>query len=77
MLGERNSLRAICRINQWTLQTVLDCLDLAGHHAAALSQQFLRGLHLPHAQSDELWSFVKKNRRTFTPLLPALQATLG
>jgi len=71
MLVERNSLRAICRIKQCKLQTVLHWLDLAGQHAAALSNHFIRGLHLTQAQIDELWSFVKKNRSTFNHMIPA------
>jgi hypothetical protein len=46
-------------------------LDLAGQHAAALSNHFIRGLHLTQAQIDELWSFVKKNRSTFNHMIPA------
>jgi transposase-like protein len=72
MLVERNSLRAICRIKHCKLQTVLHWLDLAGQHAAALSKHFIRGLHLTQAQIDELWSFVKKNRSTFNPMIPAI-----
>ncbi len=60
MLVERNSLRAIGRIKQCKLQTVLHWLDLAGQHAAAISTHFIRGLHLTQAQIDELWTFVKK-----------------
>lgn len=72
MLVERNSLRAICRIKHCKLQTVLHWLDLAGQHAAAVSHHFIRGLHLTQAQIDELWTFVKKNRSTFNPMIPAM-----
>ena len=70
MLVERNSLRAISRLKQGKLQTVLHGLDLAGQHAAALSPHFMRGLHLTQAQIDELWTFVKKNRNTANPRIP-------
>ena len=72
MLVERNSLRAICRIKHCKLQTVLHWLDLVGQHAAAVSNQFIRGLHLTQAQIDELWTFVKKNRSTFNQMIPAI-----
>jgi len=72
MLVERNSLRASGRIKQCKLQTVLHWLDLAGPHAAALSNHFIRGLHLTQAQIDELWPFVKNNRSTFNPMIPAI-----
>lgn len=72
MLVERNSLRAIGRIKQGKLQTVLHGLDLAGQHAATISNHFIRGLHLTQAQIDELWTFVKKNRSPFNHMIPAL-----
>ena len=68
MLVERNSLRAISRIKRCKPDTVLHWLDLAGQHAAAVSQHFIRGLHLTQAQIDELWTFVKKNRSIFSPM---------
>jgi transposase-like protein len=72
MLGERNSLRAICRIKHCKLQTLLHWLDLAGQQAAAVSKHFIRGLPLTHAQIDELWTFVKKNKSTFNQTSPAI-----
>jgi len=62
LLGERNSLRAIERLQHRPPNTVLHWLDLAGQHAAAVSAVFIHGLHLTQAQVDELWTFVKKNR---------------
>ena len=41
MLVERNSLRAISRIKHCKPHTVLHWLDLAGQHAAAVSQEFI------------------------------------
>lgn len=77
MLVERNSLRAISRIKHCKADTVLHWLDLAGQHAAAMREHFLCGLHVTQAQIDELWTFVKKNRRTFTQMIPAMSAMLG
>ena len=72
MLVERNSLRAISRIKHCKPNTILHWLDLAGQHAAAVSKHFIRALHLTQAQIDELWTFVKKNRSTFNPTIPAI-----
>lgn len=69
MLVERSSLRAISRIKHCKLRTVLFWLDLAGQQAAAVSRHLIRGLHLTQAQIDELWTFVKKNRNTFNPMI--------
>lgn len=72
MLVERNSLRAISRIKQCKPNTVLHWLDLAGQHAAVVSNHFIRDLHLTQAQIDELWTFVKKNRHTVNRTTPAI-----
>lgn len=59
MLVERNSLRAIRRVKHVRANTVLHWLDLAGQHAAALSQLLIHDLHITNAPIDELWTFVK------------------
>lgn len=69
MLVERNSLRAISRIKHCKPDTVLHWLDLAGQQASFVSDHFIRGLHLTQAQIDELWTFVKKNRSIFNPVI--------
>jgi transposase-like protein len=71
MLVERNSLRAISRIKQCKPDTVLYWLDLAGQHAAAISNHFIRDLQVSQAQIDELWTFVKKNRRILSQMIQA------
>ena len=63
MLVERNSLRAVSRIKHCTADAALHWLDLAGQQGAAVNHHFLRGLHPTQVQVDELWSFVKKNKR--------------
>ena len=62
MLVERNSLRATSRVKQCKPDTILHWLDLAGQHAATVSDHMIDHLHLTQAQVDELWTFVKKNR---------------
>ena len=66
MLVERSSLRAISRIKHCKPNSVLRWLDLAGRHAAAVNNHFIKGLHLTQAQIDELWTFVKKTRAPST-----------
>ena len=77
MRVERTSLRAISRIKHCKPNTVLHWLDLAGQHAAAVSTHFIRGLHVTQAQIDELWTFVKKNRRTGNRTTPATSVMPG
>ncbi len=64
MLVERNSLRAIGRVKYCKPHTVLHWLDVAGQHAAAMSQLLVRDLHLTQVQIDELYTFVKKRDLT-------------
>jgi transposase-like protein len=77
MLVERNSLRAISRVKDVRPNSVLHWLDLAGQHAAALSQQLIHDLHIKQAQIDELWTFVKKNRSIFNPPTGTMSVKLG
>jgi hypothetical protein len=63
--NERNSLRAIERLEHHSPNRLLHWLDLAGQHAAAVSAYFIQDWHLTQVQIDELWTFVKKTR---TPL---------
>lgn len=72
MLVERNSIRAIARIKGVKANTILHWLDLAGQHAAEVSEYLIRDLHLTQAQVDELWTFIKKSRRTSPQRTPTL-----
>lgn len=76
-LGERVSLRATGRLRHHTANTVLKWLDLAGAHTVAVSADVLRDLHLTYAQVDELWTFVKKNRRIWNPMIRRTGAICG
>ena len=60
MMVERTSLRAISRIKHCKLDTIRHWLDLAGQHAASVSDHLIHSLHITHVQIDELWTFVKK-----------------
>ena len=77
MLVERNSLRAISRIKHCKVDAVLHWLELAGQQGAAVNRHFIRHLHLTQVQIDELWSFVKKNKRTCNPMILPTGVMLG
>jgi len=63
LLAEGNSLRATARILHAKLDTIRAWLRRAGAHAQAVNEYLLARYPLSQAQLDELWSFVKKNRR--------------
>ena len=47
-LGERASLRATARLRHHPVNTVLDWLDVAGAHVAAVSAHVIQGLHVDY-----------------------------
>lgn len=76
-LGERNSLRALERLKHRSTNTVLHWLDLAGQHLTAVSAELIHDVHLRQAQIDELWTFVKKSRRTVNRTIRPMSAICG
>jgi transposase-like protein len=77
LLSERNSLRAIERLTHHPHTTLLHWVDLAGQHAAAVSSHLIRNLHVTQVQVDELWTFVKKSRNTWSQTTPPTLAICG
>ena len=63
-LVERGSIRGVARVKGKKPDTVSEWLRLAGEHTAQVNEYLIRDLHLTQVQVDELWTFVKKNRRT-------------
>ena len=64
ILAERGSLRGTARITGHKRDTIASWQKLAGEHAEALREYLLHDLHLDRVQVDELYTFVKKSRRT-------------
>jgi len=76
-LGERNSLRALERLKHHSPNTILHWLDLAGQHLAVVSAELIHDVHLRQAQVDELWTFVKKNKRIVNLTIRPMWETCG
>lgn len=64
-LAERGSLRGTARTTGHKKDTIAFWQKQAGTHADALREYLLHDLHLDRVQVDELYTFVKKKRRTF------------
>ena len=77
LLGERDSLRATARLTHHSPNRILDWLALAGQHGAGVASAIIRDLSLTQVQIDELWTFVKKSRRTACRATPTSSATPG
>lgn len=74
-LAEGNGLRACARIFDLDKKTVALILDTAAGHCQQVSERLIQDYHLEECQLDELWSFVKKRKRTSRRLKSWLPST--
>ena len=66
LLVEKNGIRAIERIMEIHRDTISDVIEDLARHAMAVTEFLIKNVGLTEVQVDELWSFVKKNKRTLT-----------
>ena len=66
-LAEGNSIRATARIMGIDKDSVYRIFERASSHCQKVLTDLLKDLHLEECQLDELWSFVKKRRKTSLP----------
>jgi transposase-like protein len=64
MVVERGSMRGAARAMGVDKDTICAWVRKASEHAEALSDYMLRDLHMTTVELDELWTTVKKSRRT-------------
>ncbi len=78
-LAEGNGIRACGRIFDIDKKTVVLILETAARHCKEVSEHLIENYHMDECQLDELWSFVKKRKRTFRHLKswPQSMATSG
>jgi len=78
-LAEGVGVRSCARIFDVGRNTVVRILDVAARHCERVSEHLIRDYHLEECQLDELWSFVKKRKRTslFLRSLSPSMATSG
>ena len=65
-LAEGNSIRATARIMGLDKDTVHRIFERASSHCQKVLSELLTDLHLEEFQMDELWSLVKKGKRSHT-----------
>jgi len=65
-LVEKNGIRAIERITEIHRDTITSVIDDIARHAREVTDFLIRNVGLTPVQVDELWSFVKKNKRKLT-----------
>lgn len=66
LLVEKNGIRAIERIMEVHRDTVSGIVEDLAHHAREVTDFLLHDVGLTKIQVDEMWSFIKKNKRTLT-----------
>ena len=66
-LAEGNGIRACTRIFDIDKNTVVRILEQAAQHCQAVTQCLIQNYQMEECQLDELWSFVKKRKRTSQP----------
>ena len=66
LLVEKNGIRAIERIMEIHRDTVSDVIEVLARHARDVTDFLIKNVGLTKVQVDELWSFVKKNKRKLT-----------
>jgi transposase-like protein len=66
LLVEKNGIRAIERITEIHRDTITSVIDDIARHAREVTDFLIRNVGLTPVQVDELWSFVKKNKRKLT-----------
>lgn len=66
LLVEKNGIRAMERITENHRDTISSLVsDLAGH-AREVTNFLIKNIDLTQVQVDEMWSFIKKNKRTLS-----------
>lgn len=66
-LVEKNGIRSIERITGHHRDTIGRLLEDMAEHAEQMNDYLIKNLGLTPFECDELWDFVKKNKRKLTP----------
>ena len=66
-LVEKNGIRSIERITGHHRDTIGRLLEDMAEHAEEMNEYLIKNLVLTPFECDELWSFVKKNKKTLSP----------
>lgn len=63
-ITETNSLRGIARQTQHNKNTICSYVNLLGQHCEQVNDLLLKNVKLGTHEIDEMWSFVKKKKKT-------------
>ena len=63
LFTEKLSFRAVARVSHHKLDTIRNLAEDMANHAGQTNEFFLNNLNLSTIEVDEIWSFVKKNKK--------------
>ena len=63
LLPEKGGIRGLARATGYDKDTIQKWVKRAGEHAKAVTEYFMHDLQLTRVQVDEIWSFIKKNKK--------------
>lgn len=64
LLSEKISFRGIARVTNHHLDTIRAIADVVAKHCKKFNNYFIKELQLTPVEVDEMWSFVKKKKKT-------------
>ncbi len=64
MIPEKGSIRGTGRATGHDKDTICRWLDIAGAHCKEVTDYFFQELELGQVQIDEIWSYIKKRKKT-------------
>lgn len=64
MVPEKGGIRGTARATGHDKSTILKWLNIAGSHCKEVTEYFLHDFELTQVQVDEIWSYIKKRRKT-------------
>lgn len=63
---EKNSFRGVARATKHSLNAIYRVADKVGKHCEKLDEEFIQNLDFGMVEADEVFSFIKKRRKTAT-----------
>lgn len=64
MIPEKGSIRGTSRATGHSKDVICKWLDIVGKHCKEVNDYFLNDLQLSRIQVDEIWSYIKKRKKT-------------
>ena len=63
MIPEKGSIRGVARATGHSKNTICRWLKIAGTRSKEVTTYFLKNLNLKRVEVDEIWSFIKKQKK--------------